>query len=156
MVACLSAFTFTGCGGSNADTKTSDISAQESNNEESSDTEEASMVDGKYTSIEAYISDPTIKSALDSAMPTDDTFTLEIKAEGESLVYEYKYTETYEEIELMKETLESSASSMESSMVSVANTLKSIVDVENPKVVMRYLNGDGTLISEIEFGADAE
>lgn len=30
MVACLSAFTFTGCGGSNTDSTTSDASAQES------------------------------------------------------------------------------------------------------------------------------
>lgn len=169
MVACLSAFTFTGCGGSNTESTASDTSAQESKTEESSKTEEessraeesskteeASMVNGKYASIEAYLADPTIKSALDSMIASNDTLTIEVKAEGDSLVYEYKYTQTYEDIELMKQSLESSASSVESTMVGVANSLKTCVDVENPTVVMRYLNGDGALICEIEYGADAE
>lgn len=156
MVACLSAFTFTGCGGSNTDSTTSDASAQESKKEESSKAEEASMVDGKYVSIEAFLSDPVLSESFKGE--ETDEYTIDIKAEGDSLVYEYVYKSPIEDVEAQKELLSGSTATdaMSSVMVNIANTIKDYISVENPSVITRYLNSDGTLIYEATYEADAE
>lgn len=148
MVACVSAFTFTGCGGSKT-------TSEGSKAEESSKTEE-SMVDGKYVSIEACLADPAFQAALNN---TDtDEYSVAIKGEDNKLIYEYTYKIMIEDVDAQKESIAkiSETESVKGAMVNVANGLKSFVHVENPCVVARYINMDGTLIYEATYEADAE
>ena len=157
LAVCLSAFALTGCG---EKAESTSQAAAETTVAETTEAEKSSNSSGKFASIEDYLNDPTVKSALDTTINSSSTddLTLEVKAEDNKLIYEYTYTEVYEadSVELMKESLATASDSFSSTFNGVVNSLEAAVDVENPVVVTRYNNGDGTLIYEQEFTGEEE
>lgn len=114
-------------------------------------------LDGKYKTVEAYLADPIVKATLEESLGSDtDTMAIEVKAEGSNLVYEYAFTETYEAdlLDIMKSSLESSTTANEATFKDVANSLKDVVAGDDLGVIVRYLNGDGTVIFEATYKAD--
>lgn len=84
---------------------------------------------------------------------------MEIKGEGNKLIYIYQYTDA----PLITDsfTLEDAQASFDKAIENNASTFSSIcsqlpqyIDVEDPVVVLRYLDMDGSLIWEKEFTAE--
>ena len=114
-------------------------------------------LDGKYKTVEAYLADPIVKSTLEESLGSDtDTTAIDVKAEGSNLVYEYVFTETYEAdlLDIMKSSLESSTTANEATYKDVANSLKDVIANDDLGVIVRYINGDSTVIFEATYKAD--
>ena len=145
--ACLFALTFTGCNFLQNSNDKSDIAESETSTAKT------------YSSIEEYLKNPltqvtvsTIKNAV------DETTTINVKAEDNKLVFEYTYADIYEKSALsgMAYQLKTSYERNASVYTSLASSIEKEVDVENPLVVIRYLNGDKTVIYEGKFAPDAD
>lgn len=114
-------------------------------------------LDGRYKTVEAYLADPIVNATLEASMgESTDDLSIEILGDGSNLIYQYTFTDTFDEatLEIMKSSLESGTASMESSMVDIANSLTENVAADNLAVVVRYLDANGTLIYEATFNAD--
>lgn len=77
---------------------------------------------------------------------------LKITGEGNKLIYTYTYATQLDEdgvAEQLKEGLNAQASTFEG----VASNLKDVINVDNPVVVVTYLNKDGTVLHTQEFTA---
>ena len=131
-----------------------ETSAPETTKEESSDTKDSS--DLKFGSIEEYLEYPETKKALEQVKETleaTDTLTVDCYADGDTLVYEYKYKQEIpdESLDSVKSYLEESMDTLSASMVPTMKELVKYIDVENPKVVLKYLNNDDSVIFEVSF-----
>lgn len=121
----------------------------------SSDSEGGTTSDGKFASIADYVNSPEFQSELEKQMSQFEGqgLTMEVTGEGDSLVYTY----TYEELEVtdgMAEQLEAALEPQKDTFVQVAKSLKLVVDVENPVVVVKYMAPDGSEIYSAEFSAE--
>ncbi len=106
--------------------------------------------------LSTYIESDTFQSQLDSLKTSfGSTLDIDVKAEENKLVYEFTYTTQISDdlIDTMKDQLDASFNAMSSTFESIANELKSEIGIENPVVVIKLLNADGTTITEIEFDA---
>lgn len=114
-------------------------------------------LDGRYKSVEAYIADPTVKATIEESIATEaDGLEIEVKGTENELIYEYVFDEVYDAatVEIMKSSFESGAASLESTFVDVANSLVDVVAADDIGVIVRYINGDGTVIFEETYKAD--
>lgn len=113
-------------------------------------------LDGRYKTVEAYLENPTVKSSLEESMGSvPEDIDIEIIGTTNELIYQYTFEETYDAatVELLKSSFEGSVDSLEASMVDIANSLKDCVSANNLCVVVKYLNGDGTVIFEKTFNS---
>lgn len=112
----------------------------------------SSQSSGKpYASVEDYLNTPEVQSEVNSAIEANDSgLNLEVYADGDTLVYDYTFTETFDDdtLDVVKDSLDTALEEKASSFESVVTVLKSNVDVENPKVKVVYRNSDGTVITE--------
>lgn len=109
-----------------------------------------------FDSVEDYIQSDIIQSEIESANESTDELNMEVLADGDTLIYQYTYSETItdeEELDFYRETFETTLAESESTFVAVADSLYDVVDVKEPSVKVRYLNADGSLIYETEFKA---
>lgn len=107
-----------------------------------------------FSDLQGYLEYPNTQKALENAKSSlPSTLDIDCYVEGDTLVYEYKYTELIPEsaLEVTKKTIEDSASTLESAQKLIFTEILEYVDVENPIVCYRYLNSDGALIAEIKF-----
>lgn len=83
---------------------------------------------------------------------SNDTISADIVLRDNSLVYVYKYTNTYpeESLDIMKASFEKSLDSYNSTYTNLLTQLKQI-DKNAKSVILEYYNGDGTLIYSKEF-----
>lgn len=149
----------TACGNSQpAPSSSTDTTAASSKAEETtSNSSSAISLSGKYTSVEEYVKSEEIQNSLDSLRSSFSSyFDINITAEGNKFIYEYKYIDQIDDsvLDATKEQLESNLEGQASTFENVASSLKLAVDVKNPVVVLRYYNADGSLILEKEFTAD--
>lgn len=128
-----------------------------SKTEESSKTEDADddSSDKEFASIEEYVNSDIMQAEINSMLDSvqEQGMKMEVKGEGNKLIYSYTYTEMENE-DGMKEALEAGLDSQKGTFVSVAQSLETIVDVENPVVVVEYIDANGTVIASREFAAD--
>ena len=113
-------------------------------------------LDGRYKTVEAYLENPTVKSSLEESMGSvPEDIDIEIIGTTNELIYQYTFEETYDAatVELLKSSFEGSVDSLEASMVDIANSLKDCVSANNLCVIVKYLNGDGTVIFEKTFNS---
>lgn len=107
-----------------------------------------------YSSVDSYVKSPINQVALSAILgPSDEEKDIEIKAEGENLVFEYRYKEIFDE--KSKKSVAAAHSEKykfnSTDFTNLANTLKREVEVENPSVIVRYYNGDDTIIYELTY-----
>lgn len=121
---------------------------------ETKKTEETKTDDGKFTSIEAYLNDATVKSQMKQVMDSleGSGMKVEIKADGDKLVYSYQYEEI-ENMDGLKEQLATQLDAQAATFENTASSLKTAVDVENPVVVVEYIDAKGEMIHSAEFAA---
>lgn len=112
-------------------------------------------VGGKYDSIEAFINSDMMKAQMQTQTQSleGSGMTLELAADGNKLIYNF----TFEDEALTKDTdalkagLEAGVEAQTATFESVAASLKAAVEVENPVVVIRYLDHAGEEIFTHEF-----
>lgn len=117
--------------------------------------------DKPYSSLKEYVESDEVKNELDSQMKMyeDSGMSMEISAEGNKLVYTYKYTdeqlidEDYT-LEDAKDYFDSAIEAQKSTFTELCAQLPLYIDVEDPVVVLRYYDMDDTLIWEKEFTAE--
>lgn len=110
---------------------------------------------GKFASVADYVNSDIVQNQLESMMDTVDSMGMDIKVYGEDnkLVYEYKFDTQMDNVDAMAAALDSSLESQASTFEGVANSMKEVVNVDNPVVKVVYLNADGSEIFSKEFQA---
>ena len=114
-------------------------------------------VTGKFSDMEAYVNDPTVKASLDQLVDAmqGSGMNMEILGEGDTLTY--KYTNSTQvvgdttSLEDAKSALETAMDAQKTTMQGVADGLAPYVEVSPVKVRAEYYDADGTLIYEAEF-----
>ena len=78
---------------------------------------------------------------------------MEVKAEGNKLIYSYKYSDQINEENLsaVKENLESGLEIQASVFDGILKTLKDEMKISDPSISVRYLNADGSEILTKEY-----
>jgi len=112
-------------------------------------------IGGKYSSLSDYLNSSDFKEQFDSAKEAGgDLLSIECYAEGDTLVYDYKYNTTFSDsvLSTMKDSLETALDSTSSTFESIAGMLKLVInDISDPSVKVIYRNGDGSIICEKTF-----
>lgn len=130
---------------------------QEESSEAESSEEESSKSTGSklYDTVSEYVQSSIFQGQLASMKESmaESDMDIDIVGEGNALVYVYTYpagTPT----EGLAEALESVMQGQEQTFIDVATSIKAIVNEENPVVIVRYVESDGTVIYEQEFEAE--
>lgn len=130
----------------------SDSSNQSSRFFSSSDSKTSGL--GIFSSLEDYLDSDMVRNSINSVEESmeDAGIEVEVKAEGSKLVYEYKY-DIKIDANVVKSSLDKALESSSSTFEYIAKATKAVVDDDNITVVVRYLNSDGSVITEREFKA---
>lgn len=110
---------------------------------------------GKFATVQDYINNPVIRAIMDKAEEDAglSETPLTITAEGNALIYTYTFEEQID-AESAKPTLETALEQQASQFESVAAEVAEVVLAKDPKVVIRYVNPDGSEIYSRTFTAD--
>lgn len=158
MLICLLASVFSGCNFVQIiDTGAGYLDSQAFELAENSDTEDSQPENKTYSSIKDYTKSPLNQIAIKQLFgESDEEKSVEIVPEENNLVIEYRYREIFDEQSIKSTAARHSESYKFNSkaFVKLANSIKTEVNIEEPNVVVRYYNGDDTLIYELTFSAD--
>lgn len=145
------AFSSAGCGaGEKADREREQARAQEEKRLEEAEQEPYYL----YDSMEEYVASDLMQNILNSTLEDirTDEIDFALKGEGNRLIYEYTYT-TLAMTEEMKPLMEQEMDQQDEAFQSVADSLTDVVGVEQPTVVVRYLDMNGAQIAAREYPA---
>lgn len=154
------AFALTACGGSGNDPNTADDTQTEDDAaaaEDDASTDDAaeddSAVTGKFASVQEFVESDMMQEQLASQMESleGSGMSMELTAEDNKLIYNFKIDDPDLSAAMDVSALESSLDSQASTFESVAEVLPAAIDVENPVVVVRYLDSDGNELASREF-----
>lgn len=105
-----------------------------------------------FASVEDYLNNEQVQESIQKQLDnsTDSSIKMDVYAEGDTLVYDYTFTQNFSESELatVKSSLDSSLENTSGTFSDVVKELKTYVNVENPKAKVIYRNSDGTEITE--------
>ena len=135
--------------------------AQESSSADDSASSEAGastsgVSTGAYASVEEFAASDDIQSQIAGMKETlnEAGMDIEVTGEGDKLIYTYTYQELTDEDGAIAESIKTQMDAQASTFTTVANTIKAAVDVENPVVVVRYLDANGEEIFSGEYPAE--
>ena len=169
MCAMTLAFALTACGGSGDDADTSGGAAQ--TEEDASGGDDAAAEDdtsaddtaddtaaGKFASIQEFIDSDMMQEELATQLESLEGtgMSMELTAEDNKLIYNFKIDDPDLSAAMDSATLESTLDSQASTFESVAGALPAAIDVENPVIVVRYLDSDGNELVSREFAPSAD
>ncbi|MGO5164287.1 MULTISPECIES: DUF4854 domain-containing protein [unclassified Candidatus Paralachnospira] len=150
------------CGGSKTETtKAAETTAEAETTEETlAETTETgdtspTIVEGKFASVAEFAASDAVQSQLSSLKESLSASGMDISISGEDnkLIYTYTYSQNVDTSQ-MADTLKNAMASQADTFKNVASSIKAAVEVENPVVVVRYLNADGSEIYSEEFAAE--
>ena len=164
LIMCVIMLTFavSACGKSDNDSKknepkTEDTAKDDEKDDAKDDAEDNddAAVTGKFKTLEDFVNSDIMQQQLETQLASleGSGIALNLTAEDNKLIYNF----TIEDADLSAalaadpSTLESSLQSQASTFESVASSLKAAVEVENPVVVVRYLDNTGAEIVAQEF-----
>lgn len=111
-----------------------------------------------FATLSDYLADPAVKAKLDSdiAAQSDDSMTIKVYADGNALVYEYRYKDEYDlsdeaTKQSMQDALKEGCEENAETFENIADTLESEVGLSGVHVRLIYLNGDGSEIYTHDF-----
>ena len=169
LVMCVATFAlaFTACGksdnsepGAVEEEDTAKDEAEEPEEPAAENEEDASDLpaSGKYATLEDFINSDLMQEQLDSQIASLEGtgLTAEVTAEDNKLVYNFTITDPNVAANLDAAALQSSLDSQASTFESIASTIPLAVEIDNPVVVVRYLDSAGTVIVSQEFAPSAE
>ena len=101
----------------------------------------------KFKTVEDWLNDSATKAQMNSQLSQLQTadYTVEIKADGNELIYEYKYKMAVDEA-ATKKLLEQGMSSVESYFKNMIKPIQALVTTPGVKVTIKYLNNNGNVI----------
>ena len=104
--------------------------------------------DEKYQSMQEFVEADVFGGFIESldSVITEQGLSIGIGAEGDSLVYEYRFDEQVEVTDELKDEIAAQVESISDVTESNLETIKDYVDIENPSIEYVYLNADGTEI----------
>ena len=164
LIMCVIMLTFavSACGKSDNDSKknepktedTAKDAAKDDAKDDAEDNDDAAVT-GKFKTLEDFVNSDIMQQQLETQLASleGSGIALNLTAEDNKLIYNF----TIEDADLSAalaadpSTLESSLQSQASTFESVASSLKAAVEVENPVVVVRYLDNTGAEIVAQEF-----
>ena len=108
----------------------------------------------KFSSMEDYVNSEEVQSQISATLADAEAqgMNMEVKGDGNKLIYAYTFTDDIE-TEGMADALKEALTAQASTFETIATTLKSVVSVDNPVVVVQYLASDGSEIYSQEFSA---
>lgn len=104
----------------------------------------------KYATIADYLEDPKVKESLGGVNESvDEVISFTYYAEDNTLFYNYNYNKVYDEkdLEIMKKSHANLLDENDESNKKVLSALRENTEVENPKLVVTYYNGNGEVIA---------
>lgn len=107
----------------------------------------------KYATLQDYMDDPVNLNGVDAIKEAGaGTLDIDVRAEGNVLVYDYTYLTTIDASVLpsVKTTLEQTLDTSESTFVTLADTMQNSID-ERIQIKVIYRNGDKEIITERTF-----
>ena len=109
----------------------------------------------KFPDIETYVESEEVQSQLDEMVASieEQGMKMEVLGEDNKLIYRYTFT-NMEKQDGMAEQLEKAMGTQAETFTTIANSLETIVDVEDPMVVIEYLDVNGEEIYTAEFKAE--
>ncbi len=110
---------------------------------------------GKFATVADFANSSEVQTQLEAQKRSLDGSGMDIAITGEDnkLIYTFTYLEM-ENQEGMAEALQQGLESEKTTFVSVAKSIKLAVDVDDPVVIVRYLDSKGEEIYSAEFTAD--
>lgn len=130
--------------------QTEDVASTESDTETDN-----TAVTGKFASIEEFIESDLFQeqTANQIAGLEESGFSLDFSASENKLIWNFKITDPELSAAVDVSSLESSLSSQASTFESVAEVLPTAIDVDNPIIIVRYLDNNGNELASKEFSA---
>lgn len=158
LIMCVIMLTFavSACGKSDNDSKKNEPKTEDTAKDDAKDdANDDAAVTGKFKTLEDFVNSDIMQQQLETQLASleGSGIALNLTAEDNKLIYNF----TIEDADLSAalaadpSTLESSLQSQASTFESVASSLKAAVEVENPVVVVRYLDNTGAEIVAQEF-----
>ncbi len=122
---------------------------------DSDDSGSAGLVNGKFKSLEDFVNSDIMKQQMESQFSSMEGtgLSLELTADGNKLIYNLTIEDPDLSSVMDKSALESYLDSQASTFEAIARALPASVNVENPVVVVRYLDSNGDVIASREFPA---
>lgn len=131
---------------------TEEIAANADDNTDLYDDDDTSLK--LYDTVQAYAESDEVQNQIASMSETYSNMGMELTVTGDDnkFIYNYTYLELVN-YEGLAENLASSLESFTDTYTSLIDTIKLIVDEENPVVVIRYVDANGEEIYAQEFTA---
>ena len=109
----------------------------------------------KFDNLDDFIASDEMQTELETVRESlaGSGMSIDIKADGDKLIYEYTLDQQVDATG-MAESLEAAMDQQKDAFVQVAEELKKEVKVDNPAVVVKYLNNDGTEIFSKEYAPE--
>ena len=124
-------------------------------NDESSQAESNKDDSKMFASIQNYLEYPNTKKSIETMKSTLSTtlYDFDCYADGDALIYEYKFTKQIsdDKLENVKNILDDTFEDMDSTLSALMEELLEYVDIENPIISVKYVNNDGSVITEKSF-----
>ncbi len=137
------------------DDKKTTADDRKTNNDTDDNDADDSSTSGKFETMDEYVASEQVQSEMETlkASLEGQGMSIDMRGEGNKLIYSYKY-DTLVKQDGMAETLESEAAKKESTFVQTAKLMKTVVSVDNPTVVIEYIDANGEMIFTKEYPAD--
>lgn len=141
------------------ESKKSDDADDAKDTDDSKDTNDANDSDSskasskQYATLKECLDDPNSLTGIDEVKKaSSDVLDIDVKADGNVLVYDYTYRTQVDESLLpsVKSTLDKSLEATESTFVTLADTLQSQIE-EDIEIKVVYRNADSEIITEKTF-----
>lgn len=148
-----------GCGNGEEESSGNDVDLEQNNSENEDNSKDDSsgklLGSGKmFASVQAYIDaqqdqiDAAIKQNMGSGM------SMEVKADGDALVYRYVYDEAVEVTDYVIDTFDSNLDTYKPQFEAILEEMEKLVDGDDPEVRILYENPDGSLVYSCSFTKD--
>ena len=162
LTGCTSSETVIGGADSETDVKITDSSSSAAAESESSVSKAENSVSEsgstqEFATLGEYLVDPDVKAEIDASIAeqTDDNMTIQVYADGNTLVYEYQFADQYDftedELKTVKDSLKSGCDEAADTFTGIAQSLEDEVGLSDISIRLVYLNGDGSEIYTHEY-----
>lgn len=110
---------------------------------------------GKAASIQDYLDKPAVKTQMDAQIKEVEAqgMKAEVLGEDNKLIYRFTVDMVVDDVETVKAALESGVEAQKAQFEEAASSLKKEVKVDNPVVVVEYLDANGTELYKAEIPA---
>lgn len=115
---------------------------------------EATPAGTKFATMKEYAESPEVQKQMETMadLYKDSGLTFTMTGEGNKLIYTYTYPEGVN-TSGMADAMDGIADQMAPTFELIAETLKNVVEVDNPVLVVKYMDADGTELYSREFSS---